>query len=286
MERKKVLVGTRLFKEAKDILELVADVKIIPFIEYEHLIKIIENYDGFIPGPVKCDRDFFNRAVKLKIISTCSVGYDHIDLKAATKNNVIVTNAPGPMSESVAELTVGLVLACSRKIVYSNNMIKKQSWNFEKLRGIELYNKTLGQIGFGNIGRLVVDKLKKAFNMRVLVYDPYINYSRVYDLGGKPVDLKTLLKESDIITINAPLTRETFHMIDKTEFSLMKKNVIVVNVARGAIIAEEALIDAIKSKKVYSAGLDVIESSFKDKDNPLFKFNLSGFNSPQLCCDQ
>jgi len=272
MKRKKILVCLPLFKEAKDLLESVADVEIIPFIEYEHLIKIIENYDGLLGGG-KCDNEFFNRAKKLKIISITGVGYDSIDLKAATKNDVIVTNVPGVMAESVAELTIGLVLACSRKIVYSNNIIKKQSYNFEELRGIEIYNKTLGQIGFGTIGTLVANKFKKAFDMRVLVYDPYINYPRVYDLGGKYVDLKTLLKESDIITINALLTAETFHMIDKKEFSLMKKDVIIVNTARGGIIAEEALIDAIRSKKVYAAGVDVIESSFEDKENPLFKFD-------------
>lgn len=274
MKQKRVLVGLPLFKEAKELLEAVADIEVIPFIEYERLVKIIENYDGLLGGG-KCDNEFFNRAKKLKIISIAGVGYDSIDLRTATKNDVIVTNVPGVMAESVAELTVGLVLACSRKIVYSNNIIRKQGYTFEELRGIEMYNKTLGQIGFGTIGSLVASKFKKAFDMRVLVYDPYINYSRVYDLGGKSVDLNTLLRESDIITINSPLTAETFHMIDKKEFSLMKKDVIIVNTARGGIIVEEALIDAIRSKKVFAAGLDVIEleSSFTDKENPLYKFD-------------
>lgn len=272
MKLRKVLATIPLFKEVEELLNSVADVEIIPYLEYEQLIELIENFDGILGGG-KCDINFFNRAKKLQIISLAGVGYDGIDLKTATKNNVIVANVPGVMAESVAELAIGLILACSRKIVFSNNKLKEQDYSFEELRGIEIYNKTLGQIGFGTIGSLVANKLKKAFDMRVLVYDPYVDYSKLYGVGGKSVDLMTLLKESDIITINAPLTKETLHLIGEKEFSVMKKGVIIVNTARGSIIVEEALINAIKSKVVYAAGLDVIESSFKDKDNPLFKFD-------------
>ena len=109
--------------------------------------------------------------------------------------------------------------------------------------------------------------------MRLLIYDPYISDARAYEMGGKRVELEFLLRKSDVITINTPLTEETFHMIGKEEFLLMKEDVILVNTGRGGIIAEDALVEALKSKKVYSAGMDVTESSLKDKNNPLFKFD-------------
>jgi len=273
MKDKKILVAVPLVKEAQAILEPVADVDVEPFIEYERLINIIEKYEGFICGPVKCDADFFKKAVKLRSLSTPGVGYDNIDLEAATRHNVVVANVPGTMSESVAELTVGLVLACARKLMLANNLARKGDWNFEELRGTEIWNKTVGQIGCGNIGSLVARKLKNSFSMRLLIYDPYISDARAYEMGGKRVELEFLLRESDVITINIPLTEETFHMIDKEEFLLMKEDVILVNTGRGGIIAEDALVEALKSKKVYSAGMDVTESSLKDKNNPLFKFD-------------
>ena len=275
MKDKKILAGVPLVKEARTILESIADVDVEPFIEYERLINVIEEYEGFICGSVKCDVSFFNKAVKLRSLANAGVGYDNIDLEAATRHNVVITNVPGTMSESVAELTVGLVLACARKFVLANNLVRKGEWNFEELRGIEIWNKTVGQIGCGRIGSLVAGKLKNSFSMRLFIYDPYIPDARAYEIGGKRVEFETLLRESDVITINAPLTEETFHMIDKEEFSLMKKDVILVNAGRGGIIAEEALIDALENKKgiLYSAALDVTESSLKDKDNPLFKFD-------------
>lgn len=273
MKDKKILVAVPLVKEAQAILEPVADVDVEPFIEYERLINIIEKYEGFICGPVKCDANFFKKAVKLRSLSTPGVGYDNIDLEAATRHNVVVANVPGTMSESVSELTVGLVLACARKLMLANNLARKGDWNFEELRGTEIWNKTVGQIGCGNIGSLVARKLKNSFSMRLLIYDPYISDARAYEMGGKRVELEFLLRESDVITINIPLTEETFHMIDKEEFLLMKEDVILVNTGRGGIIAEDALVEALKSKKVYSAGMDVTESSLKDKDNPLFKFD-------------
>jgi len=273
MKNKKILAGVPLVKEARTILESIADVDVESFIEYERLINVIEEYEGFICGSVKCDASFFNKAVKLRSLANAGVGYDNIDLEAATRHNVVITNVPGTMSESVAELTVGLVLACARKFVLANNLVRKGEWNFEELRGIEVWNKTVGQIGCGRIGSLVAGKLKNSFSMRLFIYDPYIFDARAYEIGGKRVEFKTLLRKSDVITINAPLTEETFHMIDKEEFSLMKKDVILVNTGRGGIIAEEALIDALENKKVYSAALDVTESSLKDKDNPLFKFD-------------
>lgn len=272
MKNKKILVAVPLIKEAQIILESVADVDIEPFINYERLNDIIENYDGFICCPVKCDSNFFKKAVRLRSLSTPGVGYDNIDLIAATRNNVVVANVPGTMSESVAELTVGLVLACARKFLLANNLVRTGSWNFEALRGIEIWNKTVGQIGCGNIGSLVARKLKNSFSMRVFIYDPYISEARAYEIGGKLVELNTLLRESDVININIPLTKETFHMIDKKEFALMKKDVILVNTGRGGIIAENALIAALENKEIYSAALDVTESSLEDKENPLFKF--------------
>jgi D-3-phosphoglycerate dehydrogenase / 2-oxoglutarate reductase len=273
MKNKKVLVAVPLINEVKIILESIADVDVEPFITYERLNNMIENYDGFICCPVKCDSNLFKKAIKLKVLSTPGVGYDNIDLKSATENNIIVANVPGTMSESVAELNIGLLLASARKLVFANNSARKGNWDFEELRGIEIWNKTVGQIGCGNIGSLVARKLKNSFSVRLLIYDPYISEARAYDIGGKLVELEVLLRESDIINVNIPLTKETFHMIDKREFSLMKKNVILVNTGRGGIISENALIDSLKKKTIYSAALDVTEFSLKDPTNPLFKFD-------------
>ncbi len=271
MKNMRVLVGVPLVESASKILESTSVVDVRPFIEYDELLKIIPDYDGMISGPVRCDAVFFENAHKLRALSTAGVGYDNIDLQAATKHNVVVANVPGTMAESVAELSICLILAAARKLVTTDNLVKKGGWDFQQLRGIELWNKTAGQIGCGRIGALVVKKLKEAFSMRVLVYDPYITRDMVHELGGEQVELDTLLMESDVVSINASLTKETYHLIGEEELSLMKKNAIIVNAGRGEIVDENALLNALRKGDINSAALDVIESSFRDLDNPLFE---------------
>jgi len=213
----------------------------------------------------KLSKEVVEKLEKTKLITTRSTGYDHIDLEACKKKGIVVCNVPGYGTETVAEHTIALMLAISRRLIESFEGTRKGNFSIKELTGFELMGKTLGIIGAGKIGRRVAE-LAKAFGMRVIAFDVYKNEEESKRIGYEYVDIDTLLKESDIISLHANLTKDNYHMLDKEAFDKMKDGVIIINTARGGLIDTKALIEAIKSGKVAYAGLDVLEAEKEIKE--------------------
>ncbi|AEF96185.1 phosphoglycerate dehydrogenase [Methanotorris igneus] len=264
----KILVTDPLHEDAIKILEEVGDVEIATGLSKEELLEKVKDAEVLVVrSGTKVTREVIENAEKLKVIGRAGVGVDNIDLDAATEKGIIVVNAPDASSISVAELTMGLMLAAARNIPQATASLKRGEWDRKSFKGIELYGKTLGIVGLGRIGQQVA-KRAQAFGMNIIAYDPYIPEEVANSLGIKLVDLNTLCKESDFITLHVPLTPKTKHMIGKEQINLMKKNAIIVNCARGGLIDEKALYEALKEKKIRAAALDVFEEE-PPKDNPL-----------------
>nr|MDO8100154.1 hydroxyacid dehydrogenase [Candidatus Njordarchaeota archaeon] len=238
----------------------------------ENLCQQVKDADGILYMQVfnyPLTRKVIASAERLKFIQSAGVGYELIDLDAATKKGVVVTNIPTATTVSVAEHAAALILACARNLVKSHKSVLGGGWRAMELgMGVELWKKKLGIIGFGRIGREVWKRMR-SFEMDLLVYDPYVNKGDVEEASGKKVDLKTLLTESDIITIHSPLTEETRGLIGEEELSLMKNTAILVNTARGELVDEKALGRALSEGRIKVAGLDVFEKEPIEKDNLL-----------------
>ncbi len=211
---------------------------------------------------------------RCKIIVTASVGFDHIDLKAASGKGIYVSNVPGYCAEEVADHTIGLMIAVTRKILILNKSTRAGKWDdWQAAEPVyRLRDRTLGIIGLGRIGT-AVSLRAKALGLTVIAYDPYIPIGRDSSIGVKSVKFDSLLRESDIISMHAPLTEETRHMIGSTEFEKMKHGVFIINTARGALIDPKALVDSLRSGKVAGAGLDVFEKEPPDLDDPFFRMD-------------
>ncbi|WP_456327216.1 phosphoglycerate dehydrogenase [Archaeoglobus sp.] len=268
----KVLVADPIAEEAVEFMRkngLEVDVK--TDISYEELLNVIRDYDALIVrSRTKVTRDVIDKAEKLKIIGRAGVGVDNIDVDYATERGIVVVNAPGGNSVSAAEHTIGLILSVARKIPQADRSVKEGKWERKRFVGIELRGKTLGIIGLGRIGYEVAKRMR-CFEMNILAYDPYVSEERAKSVGAKLVSLEELLKNSDIITIHVPKTKETEKMISYKEFEIMKDGVYIINAARGGIVDEKALYDALVSGKVAGAALDVYEKEPPDKDNPLLR---------------
>ncbi|MEM3715357.1 MAG: NAD(P)-dependent oxidoreductase, partial [Nitrososphaeria archaeon] len=219
--------------------------------------------------------EFFEKNKDVIAILVHGIGVDNIDLNSATKNGVIITRVPGPVErEAVAMLTIALILDALRYVFQSVNKVKEGKWE-ERIKyiGSELTGKTIGIIGVGNIGSRVAEILSKAFNVKVIAYDPYITEDKVKDLNVELVNLDTLLQNSDIITLHTALTKETYHMLNDYTFKKIKKGAILVNTARGALIETEALLRAIDNGTLSAVALDVIENEPISKDHPILKYD-------------
>jgi D-3-phosphoglycerate dehydrogenase len=238
----------------------------------EKLLETIPNYQGAIVGDQnQFDEEFFQTATNLKILSRFGAGVNNVDLRAAANHGVFVTNAPGTNSVSVAEHTIGLMLAANKNIAVLDKGIKAGEWPRRLGRGFEFDGKILGQVGFGRIGSLVAAKCRAAFNMDVLVYDPYVPEKTIKQMvSGSKVELDYLLANSDVVSINLPSTEETRWMFDYEKFKKMKNTAILVNTGRGDLLVEADLARAMKEGELFSAGLDVTEKEPPEKDNPLF----------------
>lgn len=213
------------------------------------------------------------QAPNLKIIAKHGIGTDNIDLDAAKELDIIVTNTPHANMESVAELAVSLIMSCARNIPKAFDMVKEGIDKLapEELTGIELSGKTIGLIGLGRIGFRVGTILRDGLNMEVVGYDPYLSNERVLELGIKKYDnLKEMLSISDVVSISVPLVSSTTNLLSKDEFQTMKNNAILVNTSRGKIVNEVALFEALRSRKIGAAALDVFETEPPTKENPLF----------------
>jgi D-3-phosphoglycerate dehydrogenase len=237
----------------------------------ESLSRKVKGFDGILfmqtVSHYKITKKTIESGDKLRFIQSAGVGYEQIDVDAATDHGVVVMNLPTATTVSVAEHAIALIMACAKNIVKMHKAILEGGWR-TMIFGVELWNKTLGVIGFGRIGRAVAERMKP-FEMKILAYDPYVRESDMKKIGCKKVDLQTLLKESDVITIHSPLTKETKGLIGEAEFGLMKNSVILVNTARGELVDEKTMIKALSERRIAYAGLDVYEKEPIEKDNPL-----------------
>lgn len=268
MDKMKVLIADQINEKGIDELKEVAEVIVQTDITNEELINSIKDFNAIIVrSRTKVTQEVIEAASKLKIIARAGVGVDNVDVQAATKKGIMVVNAPESTSITVAEHTMGIILALARKISIADKSVKDGKWEKNKFMGMELAGKTLGIVGMGRIGSQVAARCK-AFAMEILVSDPLITESTASKLGVSIVDLETLLKNSDVITIHVPLTAETKHFISMNEFNMMKENAFIVNCARGGIINEDDLYYALSHGKIGGAGLDVFEKE-PPEDNPL-----------------
>lgn len=268
MDKMKVIIADQINEKGIEDLKEVAEVVVDTSITQEELINIIKDFDAIIVrSRTKVTRAVIEAAEKLKIIARAGVGVDNVDVEAATERGIMVVNAPESTSVTVAEHAMGLIMALTRKISIADKSVKEGKWEKSRFMGIELNGKTLGIIGLGRIGTQVSIRAK-AFGMEILVYDPYVTEEAGAEIGVRVVDLEYLLKNSDVMTIHVPLTPETKYLISKAEFEIMKENAIIVNCARGGIINEDDLYEALANGKLMGAGLDVFEKE-PPEDSPL-----------------
>lgn len=218
------------------------------------------------------DSAVLSKAPKLRVIGRAGVGVDNVDLPAATAAGVLVMNTPGGNAVSVAEHTIALMLSLARSIPNASASTRAGKWEKRKFVGTELRDKTLGVVGLGSIGREVV-KRAAAFEMRIIANDPYVNSQTAKSVGVELVSLATLYAESDYITLHTALTPESNRMLSEEAFGMMKRGVRVINCARGELIDEAALLEALKSGKLGGAGLDVFEHEPPQPDDPILALN-------------
>lgn len=257
MTEYKILITDGLDETGQSILRVSAEVDDESGISADDLLKAIPGYDALIVrGRTKVTASVMEAGSRLKAIGRAGVGVDNIDLEAAKKRNIAVVNAPVSTSIAVAELTFGLLLALAREIPRADAGMKQGKWLKKELEGVELNGRTLGVVGYGRIG-MEVGKRASAFGMNVVAYDPLIPEDEIKKRGAEPVSLQDLYAWSDFISLHMPLTVDTRDMIGPLAFSQMKDGVRIVCAARGGIIDESALVEALNSGKVAGAALDV-----------------------------
>jgi D-3-phosphoglycerate dehydrogenase len=249
----------------------------LPLETEDDAIRSLKNADAMQVGLLKVTRNIIKNCPKLKVIGRFGVGVDNIDLEAATEQGIIVFNVPGIFTEPVAEHTILLMLALAKKLLKADELARagESKWvqTYRTLMGTQLEGKTLGVVGLGSIGSAVAEKCHNAFNMKILAYDPYISRERAAEVSAELVDLETLLKESDVVTLHCPLTEETRQMIGRHELGLMKKTAFLINTARGAVVDEESLIEALRGRKIAGYATDVYTVEPPSADFPLFRLD-------------
>ena len=248
-------VGVKIFQETPGV-----DVDVNTGLTPEELKGIIGQYHGLvIRSATKVTADIIDAAKNLKVIGRAGIGLDNVDIRAASQRGIIVMNTPEGNTITTAEHTVAMIMALSRNIPQATASLKEGRWEKKKLQGRELFNKTLGLIGAGKIGRIVADRAK-GMKMEVIVYDPYIKPETIERLDLEPVSFDELLERSDYITIHTPKTDETTNMINKDAIAKMKKGAMIINCARGGIVNEDDLYDALKSGHLAGAAIDAFST--------------------------
>jgi glyoxylate reductase len=278
-KRKKIYVTRELPEEAMQMLKPKFEVEVwqgeMPPPK-SLLVEKLKEVDGIICLLTeKIDEDIVNAAgSQLRGICQIAVGFDNINVKAATIKGICVTNTPGVLTETTADYAFTLLVATARRIAEADKYVKsgqwKVPWGLMMLLGQDIYRKTLGIVGIGRIGSAVARRAK-GFNMKILYYDVYRNVQIEKELGVEYVPLEKLLKESDFVTVHVPLTPETHHLINEDRFRMMKKTACLVNTSRGPVVDEKALYKALKEGWIWAAGLDVWEKEPVDPNNPLLK---------------
>ena len=264
----KVLVSDPVDQSGIDILSQVATVDVKTKLPLEELISIIPEYDALmIRSGTKVTKEVLDAGTNLKIIGRAGVGVDNVDVAQATRRGVVVVNSPEGNTIAAAEHALAMMLSMSRYIPAANKTVKGGGWDRKAFMGVEVYKKTLGVVGLGKIGSHVAT-VARAMGMNLLAYDPFISSDRAAEIGCRLVELDFLLRESDYITLHIPNTPETKHLINAEAFKKMKPTARIVNCARGGIIKEDDLAEALKNNVIAGAALDVYEQE------PLGESNL------------
>lgn len=266
----RILISDQLTEEGVQILQNGGKFEVVddPAITMEKLAEVINGFDGLaIRSRTNVTADVLKNSGRLKVIGRAGVGLDNVDVPVATEKGIIVMNTPEGNTLSTAEHTVSMMLSLSRKIPQADRLMKQGEWPKKSLTGVELHGKTLGVIGLGKIGREVAKRMK-SFGMEILGYDPFLNESAAEKLGITLADVDTIAQKSDIITVHTPLNKDTKGIIDARRLAMMKKTALIVNCARGGIVDEAALLDALQKKTIAGAALDVFEQEPLPKDHP------------------
>ncbi len=231
-----------------------------PDLPYDQILEIIDQYDCLITrSETDVDKQLIEKGKKLSVLARAAVGVGNIDTNYATEKGILVFNTPKENTNSAAELAVGLLLAAIRKIPFAHTHMQEDKWNRHEFTGIELRDKTVGIIGLGNVGHRVALFLA-SFNCKLLCYDPYVSETYCAQYKAKPVSLDELLTQSDVVTLHVPKNKETVNMLGASELAKMKKGSIVINTARGGVVNEEALYQALTTGHIAAAGIDTWET--------------------------
>ncbi|MFH1612928.1 MAG: hydroxyacid dehydrogenase [bacterium] len=262
----KILIADTLESSAIEILkEKNFEVDYKPGLTEEQIISCVKDYDGIlVRSATKITSNIINAADKLKVIGRAGVGLDNVDVKAAKSKNIAVFNVPDGNTITTSEHTIALLLSLSKNIPQADTSLRNKKWEKSKFINCELYDKVLGIIGLGRIGKYVAN-IAKSFKMKVIAFDPFVAEENSIEM----VKLDDLLSKSDFITIHTSLNEQTKYLIAEAEFEKMKNGVKIINCARGGIIKESALLEAIKKGKVAGCALDVFEKEPPLFDNPL-----------------
>jgi glyoxylate reductase len=275
----KAFVTRRIPEPGLAILREVAEVKVweeeLPP-PREVLLKEVADCDALVPLLTdRVDDELLDRAPRLKVVANYAVGYDNIDVPACTARGVLVTNTPGVLTETTADLAFALILAAARRLVEADKFLragKWKTWGPTLLLGQDVYGATLGLVGLGRIGAAVARRAR-GFNMKILYYSRHRQEALEKELGVEYVSFDELLRRSDFISIHVPLTAETRHLFNADAFAKMKPTAVLVNTARGPIVDEAALYAALKTGRIAAAGLDVMDPEPPSPDNPLLTLN-------------
>jgi D-3-phosphoglycerate dehydrogenase len=267
----KVLVSDPMAPEGLEILERARGLEVVyaPELSHEELLETIRDVEGLvIRSGTKVTAEVLEAAEKLKVIARAGIGVDNVDVPFASKRGVIVENTPGGNTVTTAEHALALLIALARHVPQATASMKAGKWEKKKFKGTELYNRTLGVVGLGNVGRVVADRAR-GLGMRVIAFDPYISPEVAQKEDVELIGLGELLERSDAITLHVPRTKETAGMMNREAFQKVRKGVLLVNASRGGIVDEQALAEALESGQVGGAALDVFEEEPPPADHPL-----------------
>ena len=282
MERPKVVRVDKMddrfpmVEEAEELAKLNVELVDADCTTEDEIIETARDADAILVVSARITRRVMEALTKCKVIVRYGIGYDTVDVDAATDNGILVVNIPDFCFEEVSNHAITLLLVCAKKLVFLNNGVKQGRWTESKRAQApmgSIYGQTLGLIGCGNIGRMTARKAQ-CFGLRILGYDPYVDKSLAEQAGITLVStMPELLKQSDYISVHTLLNKETWHLISEKEFRQMKPSAYFINTSRGAVVDEVALIKALQEKWIAGAGLDVFEKEPVDPDNPLLKMD-------------
>ena len=266
----KILISDSLSKQGVEALEKAGFIVVVKSkMPKDELFKEIKDADGLIVrSGTKVTAELIAAAEKLKVVGRAGSGLDNVDTPAATRRGIVVMNTPGGNTVTTAEHTMSMICAMSRRIPQATASVKAGKWEKDKFMGVELYNKVLGIIGAGQIGSHLT-KMAQGIGMNVVAFDPYLAPERAERMGVTMLELDELFRQADIISVHTPLTSETRGIINAQTIATMKPGVLIVNCARGGIINEQDLCEALKTKRVAAAAFDVFEEEPVKPDNPL-----------------